>query len=261
MPKNRLLLAPVLLLAIIGISGCHSAASWSGTWLLDLSRGGVPGPTFTVAAMPNGFYEVAGGSPAYRFACDGKQHSTPGNYALSCTETASTMERISYLDGKLFRKGLWTLSENDTVLTITVEASTDGKSPAGESRYIRLKSPFGSKGFAGSWQDEHPLDQQPKTLILALNRQTMHMAFKDQNRFIDLPRTGQDAVMQGPHVPSDASMRIASHDWQTFVLESRRHGSVTSVISLRLSLDGRTLVERFGPPNSAAHATLVYHKQ
>jgi hypothetical protein len=120
---------------------------------------------------------------------------------------------------------------------------------------------MGSSGFAGAWKDEHPIENQPKAILFGLDKQYLHMTFKDEGRSIDLPLTGSAAHMQGPNVPPDESMRITSHGIETFNIEHSLHGKVSSVISFKLGLTSRTIMEQFGPPNSTARATLIYHKQ
>jgi hypothetical protein len=134
----------------------------------------------------------------------------------------------------------------------------DGSVKSRKSVYSRTS---GSMGFAGGWKDTRHFESRPQ-LLLSLDQQRLHISFSEGGQYIDLPLDGSDAPMHGPGVPQGLTMAVKSHGPREFLTEKKVGNNIVNQGFLRLSMNGRTLVEEYWRPSQPEQkARLVYDKQ
>lgn len=250
--------AGVISMAALGCSGASPV--WDGTWKLNESKSSIPGPSFLITISPAGEYHYDNGTYSYSFRCDGKEYSTRPNRTISCLQTSAfVIDTTSKENGAKVATAHWELSADGKMLSIKgTSVQADGSVKPREIAYSRTSA---SIGFAGGWSNTKRLESRPQ-LLLALNERSLHIAFSESGQYIDAPLDGSDAPMHGPGVPQGLTMAIRPHGPQEFLTLKKVGGQIINQGSLRLSADGRTLVEEsWGPGTPDQKATLVYKKQ
>lgn len=260
MRNNRLARASagVILAALLARSAEPSA--WNGTWKLNESKSNIPGPSFGLTILPTGEYHSENGTYSFNFRCDGKEYPVTANRTTSCTQTGDlVMDTATKEGGKAVGTAHWSLSPDGKILTIKgTSIEPDGSVKPREKVYSRT---FGSTGFVGGWTDTKRLESRPQ-MVLALNRQTLHIAFSEGGQYMDPPLSGADVACHGRGVPQGLTMAVRPNGPREFLTFKKFQGRVVNEGSLKLSADGRTLVEEYWAPNSPNQkATLVYEKQ
>ena len=261
--KNRCLawaFAGVISMAALGWS--MASPVWNGTWKLNASKSTIPGPSFSITISPTGEYHYDNGTYSYSFRCDGKQYSQGPNRMISCLQTSAfVMDTTSKENGgKVSPAHIhWQLSADGKTLTSKeTSIQADGSVKPRELVYSRTS---GSNGFAGGWRDTRRMESKP-LLQLALNKRSLHIAFSEIGQYIDAPLDGSDAPVHGPGAPQGLTVAITPHGPQEFLTLQKVGGKIIHQGSLRLSADGRTLVEEYWHPSAPDQkATLVYEKQ
>jgi hypothetical protein len=239
---------------------CYGAPGvWNGTWKLNSSKSSIPGPSFTITISPTGEYHVNDGTSTSKFRCDGKEYPTVTHRMILCTrKTSSLMDIVLKENGTKIGTAHWALSADGKML-IVQQTSTqrDGSVRTRENVYSRTST---SRGFAGDWRDTKRLSS--RQISLRLDDKSLHVVFVESGQFSDLPLDGSDAVMHGPGVPQGLTMAITPNGAQEFLTVKKFNGEIINQGSLKLSRDGRTLVEEYSRPDkSDERAVLVYERQ
>jgi hypothetical protein len=161
-------------------------------------------------------------------------------------------------DGKKFA-ARWELSADGKTLTVkTNSIEIDAPVQATEKVYLRTS---GSSGFVGGWQAKKRLASRPQ-LVLALNKEALHIALSGVGQYMEPPLNGTDSPCHGPGVPQGLTIAIRPNGPREFVTLRKMDGAIVNQGSLRLSSDGRTLIEEYWPPSRPDEkAILVYEKQ
>ena len=234
---------------------------WNGTWKVNESKSSIPGPSFSVTVSPTGEFHLDNGTYSDSFRCDGKEYSAKPNRTMSCLQTSAfVIDTTSKENGVKVATTHWELSPNGRTLTLKKTSIHAGESVnPRETVYSRTSG--SSIGFAGGWTNTKRLESRPQ-LVLALNQRSLHIAFSESGQYIDAPLDGSDAPMLGPGVPQGVTMAIRPHGAQEFLTLKKIGGKIVNEGSLRLSADGRILVEEYWSPSAPAQkAMLVYEKQ
>jgi hypothetical protein len=153
----------------------------------------------------------------------------------------------------------WELSPDQKMLTIkSTLFQPDGSAKSRENVYSRTSA---SVGFVGGWRNTKRLESRPQLLLL-MNDRRLHIAFPESGQFTDPPLDGSDAAIHGPGVLQGLTMAIRPRGPQEFLTLRKLGGQITNQGSLRLSADGRTLVEEYWRPDRPNEkAVLVYERQ
>jgi hypothetical protein len=261
MERGWLSCALVCAILMVALGCSRVSPSWNGTWKLNPSKSSIPGPSFSITISAEGEYHTDNGTSSEIFRCDGKEYPTSPNRTISCVQTrASAIDTTSKENGAKVTTAHWELSSDGKMLTIKgTSTQADGSVKPRQTTYSRTSGP--SSSFAGGWTNTKRLESRPD-LVLTLNGQTLHIAFSDGEHFMESPLDGSDATMHGPGVPQGLTMAIRSSSPREFRTLKKMSGQIVNEGSMRLSADGRVLVEEYWNPNRPDEkATLVYEKQ
>jgi hypothetical protein len=258
--KNNYLSCALALISMVALGCSRASPVWDGTWKLNESKSNIPGPSFSITISPTGEYHSDNGTFSSNFRCDGKEYPTRANRTVSCVQpSAFVIDTTTKENGAKVATAHWELSADWKMLTIkgtTIDA--DGSVKPKEKVYSRTSA---SIGFAGGWRDAKRLESRPP-LLLALNERSLHIGFSDSGQYVDPPLDGSDSPWQGPGAPQGLTMAIKPQGPQEFLTLKKVGGQIVNQGSLRLSADGRTLVEEYWAPSRPDQkATLVYEKQ
>jgi len=250
--------AGAISIAALGYSG--ASLIWNGTWKPNASKSSISGPSFVITISPAGERHYDDGVYSYNFRCDGKEYSTRPSRTVSCLQTSAfAIDTTSKENGVKVATAHWELSPDGKMLTIK-EASIQADGSIKPRELVYSRTP-GSIGFAGGWNNTKPLELRDN-LVLALNERSFHIAFTESGQYIDLPLDGSDAPMHGPGVRPGLTWGIRPNGPREFSYNRKAGGQIISQGSLRLSADGRTLVEEHWSPRAPNQkSTIVYEKQ
>lgn len=250
--------AGVILVVALGCS--HASPVWNGTWKVNESKSTIPGPNFSITISPAGEYHVDNGTYSQSFRCDGKEYPATPKRTISCLQTGVlAIDTTSWENGAKVATAIWELSTDGKMLTLKgTSTQPDGSVKPREMVYSRTS---GSIGFAGGWTNTKRLESRPQ-LVLALNERSLHIAFTESGQYIDSPLDGSDAPVHGPGVPDGLTMAVTPHGAREFFTLKKMGGQIINQGSLRLSADGRNMVEEYWNPRAPEQkAKLVYDRQ
>src|SRR5580693_4107162 len=115
------------LLILAGMAGtAASAASFSGTWKLNLAKSHFSGQTVTIEKTASGKYHFDAQGFAYDFDLTGKEYPTPDGGTTSWKAVdAATWEAASRMNGKVVASYRLSLNR-DTIVSLMKMTKPDG---------------------------------------------------------------------------------------------------------------------------------------
>lgn len=248
------------LIAIVpGYSG--ASALWNGAWKLNVSRSSIPGPSFSITISPTREYHYDNGVSNYSFRCDGKDYPSTPNRTISCVQTGPlAIDTTMRENSTKVATAQWSLSPDGQLLTIKGIASKTGGSVSPKENVFTRVSGAG-RTFSGGWTNTKRLESRP-TLELKLNDQTLHIQFGDGRQYADAPLDGSDAILHGPPgMPKDLTLAVKPHGPLEFLTQKKSAGRIVNNGLLKVSADGRTLIEEYWSPDRPEQkAVLVYDR-
>jgi hypothetical protein len=91
---------------------------------------------------------------------------------------------------------------------------------------------------------------------------TSHLSFIETGQYADITLDGSDSAMHGQGLPKGITMAIRPNGPYELPTTKKADGRVINQGSLKLSMDGRTLIEEYWSPNTTDEkAVLVYDRQ
>jgi hypothetical protein len=248
--------------AAIGIFGCHQSSPWNGNWKLIPSESSIPGPNFTITLAPTGEYQTDNGTYSYRYRCDGKEYPMAHGYTTSCKQTSAfVIDSTTKKNGAPVTTAHWELSSDEARLRIRLTALQSQQTPL-KTKEVDYERVSGSAGFIGGWRELNRLESRPQLLALMLHGRDLRYAFPKEGQYVDLILDGPDAAWQGPGVPPGVTVAIKTMDHDELLVLRKLDGQIVNQGSIKISADGRTLVEEFWSPDRPNLKTiLVYEKQ
>jgi hypothetical protein len=170
------------------------------------------------------------------------------------------MDTTSRQNGTKMEAAHWELSADGKLLIITKHLFTqaNGSPKFKESVFERTS---GSTGFVGGWKNTKPFGTGGRLLVLALKDGRLHFAFPESGQYSDLTLDGSDAIMHGLGVHAGQTMAMKPRGSRELLTLKKVQGKIVNQGSLRVSADGRILVEEYWRPGSNEKAVLVYDKQ
>jgi hypothetical protein len=258
MAKNWILVGGVA----IGMFGCRHSSPWNGNWKLIPSESSVPGPNFTITLAPTGEYQTDNGTYSYRYRCDGKEYPMAPGYTTSCKRTgAFVIDSTTKKNGAVLTAAHWELSSDEASLRIKLTAVQSQQRPL-KTKEVVYERVSGSADFIGGWRELNRLETRPQLLVLMLRGRDLHFAFPKEGQHVDLILDGPDAAWQGPSVPPGVTVAIKTMDHDELLVLKKLDGQTVNQGSMKISADGRSLVEEFWSPHRPNLKTiLVYEKQ
>ena len=246
--------------ALAATLGCRELSlDWNGTWKLNPTRSSFQDQVLTISSSADGGYRFDEGS-SHTLRCDGKDQQIGNNRTLVCIKSG-----VTALDITLRENGVTTRATHD-------ELSTDGKAFTTTVTAFRPDGPFiasriifsrlsGANGFAGQWRDTSYL-QEHTDMTLRLDNQALHIDYPSTGEHIDAPLNGAEATVRGPNVPEGTIRAVRPAGQREFLILTKRNGKILSQGSLKLGVDGRTIIDSWwNPDRPADKGALLYDKQ
>jgi hypothetical protein len=258
--NNFLRWACVAVIFTAAVSCGVPSKAWNGTWKLNVSKSHIPGNSFIITTTPAGEYHFDDGTNSFNFRCDGKEYPTVANRTLSCIQKSEfLMDSTSKENGKIAATIRRELSADGKMLTHKgTVIRTDGSVKSIENVYTRTS---GSMGFAGGWRNTYQGESHSQ-MRLALSERSLHLEYIEHEQYYDLPLDGSDAMMHGQWISQGLTMSIKPHGPWEFLTFLKQQGEVLSQGSMRVSPDGRTLIEEYWRPDKPdERAVFLYEKQ
>ncbi len=260
--KNNCLHWAFLCVASVIILGCSGPSQdWNGTWKLIPSRSSIPGPSFTITIAPTGDYQIDNGTYSDMYRCDGKEYPLVSGYTMSCVQrNGLVIDSTAKKNGVVATTAHWQLSADGKSLVITL-AAVQSNAPA-KTKEVVYQRMSGSAGFVGGWSDANRLETLPQLLTLTLRGRNLHYAFSEKGQYADLLLDGPEAAWHGPDIPPGVTVAIKTRNRRELDVVRGFQGRVVNLGSIKISADGRTLIEEFwNPDRTDLKTVLVYEKQ
>jgi hypothetical protein len=213
----------------------------------------------TISISEDGDYRFDENS-SHTLRCDGKDHPIGNNRTLVCVKSGATVLDITQKEnGVKTRATHDELSSDREVFTTTVtEFRPNGPVITNQIVFSRLS---GSYDFAGQWRDTSYL-QQLADMTLRLDNQGLHIDYPSGGQHIDAPLNGVDAAVHGPHALDGTTYAVRLAGRRELLHVTKRNGNIFTQGSLKLSNDGRIIIDTWWTPDKpAAKFTLVYEKK
>jgi len=246
----------------LGTFGCHQVSpAWNGSWKLNPSESRDPFPTFWLTVTPSGEHQFDNGTYTNTYGCDGRGYPLPSGITMFCVQKGPlAFELTPKKAGAVITTSLWTLSVDGKTLTVEAAAvQPSGSVRRRDNLYARVT---GSSGFTGAWKDVKSLETRPQVLVLAQNAHRLHYAFPERGQYGDPALDGSDAAWSGQGVVPGVTMAVEPHGPREFRVLRKFKGRITNQGLMRVSADGRTLVEAFwSPDHPDQKVLLVYQKR
>ena len=246
--------------ALVATLGCRAPSpDWNGTWKVNPTKSSYQGQVLTISISADGEYRFDEKS-SHTLRCDGKDRPIGNNRTQVCVRSGVTgLDIIQKEDGVRTRATHDELSTDGKVFTTTVtELRPNGPVVTSQIAFSRLS---GSNDFAGEWRDTSYL-QQHADMTLRLDNQALHIDYPSVGQHIDAPLDGDEAAVRGPHVLDGATLAVRPAGNREFLIVTKLHGKIFTQGSLKLSNDGRIIINSsWTPDRPAAKGTLVYDKK
>jgi hypothetical protein len=258
--------APTVLAAIVAsalVSACNAqlpSPDWNGSWKLNPSKSSFRGPILTISISADGEYRYDDGSLTFAFRCDGKDRPTTKDRTRACVKSTTTVLDLTQKEnGVKTSVSHWELSADGNVFKATKTVfRADGPVVLGQLVASRVS---GSNDFDGQWRDTSFL-QRHSDMTLRLEAQTLHINYPNAEQHIDAPLNGVDVAVGGAHAPEGTTYtpRVAGSREIDYL--TKHNGTVVEQGSLKLSSDGRAVVDSWwNPDRPNDKGSLVYEKQ
>jgi|SRR5580704_15569478 hypothetical protein len=250
----------VVLCASMATLGCRTPSSdWNGAWKLDPAKSSYQGQVLVISITADGDYRYDEGNWSFTFPCDGKERPVGDNRTRVCVRTGVTALDITQKEnGVKTRSTHDELSTDGKVFTTTVtEFRASGPIITHQTTFSRLS---GSSDFTGQWRDTSYLHQHAD-MTLRLDNQAVHISYPNAGQHIDAPFDGVDAAVHGPN-PDGMTYTARLVGRREFLYVTKRNDKVLSQGSLKLSYDGRAIIDSWSNPDRPNDkGSLVYEKK
>lgn len=256
----RFSLLPILL-AVTALPVAAEANAWDGTWKLNEAKSQLSGPTFTIAILGKGEFQIVTRSYDYKLTCDGKYRPVFGNRSLACLKaTANTMDTAERENGRPLNTVHRELSADGKTLTQTMVAiDAHGMKKTTRRDFARSSK---STGLAGAWKDANALDRQPQVMVTTLMGSTLHLSFPMEKQYTDMKLDGTDSPTHGTFGGDRVTLSVKPENQQRLLTVQKLNGTVVGKGVLILSSDGQSITEEtWRPESSATKSRLVYEKR
>ncbi len=223
--------------AALSLPNSVVSPEWDGTWGLNPSRSS--GPFVTISISADGEYRYDNGVSSFTFRCDGKDQPIGKDRTQACVKaSATTLDLTRKENGTKTIAYHWELSADGKVLT----ATTTTFRPSGPvtTKNVVASRVSGSNGFAGQWRDTIYL-QRHAEMTLSFDSRTLHLSYPSAGQYVDVPLSGADAPVQGPHAPEGATYSIRLAGRREIHTLMKRNGKALTQGSLELSDDGKVI--------------------
>jgi hypothetical protein len=251
----------ILLCALFATSGCRGLSqNWNGTWKLNVPKSSFRDQAITISISPGGEYRYDDGFVSHTFLCDGRYQSMGNNRTQACVKSSITTLDITRMEnGVRTNTYRWDLSVDGKILTMTATAiRPTGPVFMGKLTATRIS---GSNDFAGQWMDTSFL-QPPSELTVRLDAQYLHINYPSLGNSVDAPLNGSDASMQGRLAPDGVTYSVHLVGQGEISILKKRNGEPSNWGSLKLSDDGKVLIESWWVPSRLGDkSTFVYDRE
>ena len=180
----------------------------------------------------------------------------------SCKRTgAFVIDSTTKKNSAVVTTAHWELSSDEASLRIKLTAVQSQQRPL-KTKEVVYERVSGSAGFIGGWRELNRLETRPQLLALMLRGRDLHYAFPKEGQHVDLTLDGPEAAWQGPGVPRGITVAIETMDHDELLVLRKLNGRTVNQGSMKISADGRTLVEEFWSQDRPNLKTiLVYEKR
>jgi hypothetical protein len=226
---------------------------------LNPTKSSYQGQVFAISISADGEYHYDFGNSGFALRCDGKDRPIGNNRTRACVKSGVTVLDITQKEnGVKTRATHAELSTDGKVLRSTVtEFGPNGPIITHQATFSRL---LGSSDFTGQWRDTSYL-QQHADMMLRLDNQALHISYPNAGQYIDAPFGGMDAMVHGPN-PEGVTYAAQHAGRRELLYLTKRNGKVLNQGSLKLSNDGRTIIDIWWDPDRPDDkGTLVYEKE
>ncbi len=243
---KRMLLIGALLPMVAAAAPALAESPFDGTWKVDMGATKLPAKP-DVYVLKDGVYDCQTCAPGYKVKADGAFHPVAGHAYYDQVSVKVVDPHTMALSGRKGAKTVFTetstVSADGKTLTSDFKDMTaaNGSVVTGKSIQTRVaKGPAGSHAVSGSWRT---------TSYSGLSENALVISFKTEGNKISMNApTGQSytATFGGPAVPIKGDTggtfaQVKKVDAHSFVETDTQKGKVSSVATISISPDGKTM--------------------
>jgi hypothetical protein len=227
---------------------------------IEPTKSSFQGQVLTISITADGEYRYDEGNWSFAFACDGKDRPIGKNRTRVCVKNGATVLDITQKEnGVKTRATRDELSTDGQAFTTTVtEFRPSGPVVTSQTTFSRVS---GANSFVGQWRDTTYL-REHADMTLRLDNQVLHIDYPGAGQYLDAPVDGLEAAVRGPRAPGGITYAVRLSGRRELLYLTKRNGKVLTQGSLKLSNDGRVIIESWwyaDRPNEKG--TLVYGKK
>jgi len=248
----------LLMLGSVTLAVAATAASFSGTWHLNLEKSQLTGQTLKIAKTPAGkmHYEMQG--YGYDFDVTGEEYPTPDGGTVSWRALSPTSwEVTNRMNGKVtstYRVSL----DGDTINWSARMIKPDGSVTEESAKTARVS---GGPGLLGTWKSTE-VKGAPSTVEISTDGENgITIGFPEGQAVTRGNFDGKDYVVKVAEVPSKQAMVFEKLGPSSFKLTTKLDGKPIYEDVFTLSADGKTLTDDGNPISGHEPVKAVYERQ
>jgi hypothetical protein len=251
----------VVICLMFAAQGCRATSpDWNGSWKLNPTKSGYQGYVVTISISADGEYHFDGNS-SIAVLCDGKERPIGDNRTRACVQSGNKALDITQRENGVKTKATRDeLSTDGNVLTATVTEFQPNR-PVIPYQIVFSRLSGSSDHFAGRWRDTSYF-QHHADMTVRLDNQALHIEYPSAGEHIDVPLDGAEGAVAGPRVLEGTTCAVRSAGDREFLMVTKRNGKVFSQGSLKLSDDGKMIINSWWNPDRPDDVgTLTYEKR
>jgi hypothetical protein len=255
--RLRIILTTVIALSTASLLAAD-AATFNGTWNLNLAKSQLQGQTMTFEKTPSGLIHFDTEGYAYDFDLKGNEYPTPDGGTMAWLETSPTnWEGTNRANGKLI--GVFSMSLNGDTAAFTMKLKkADGTITEQTTTSTRVS---GGPGFLGKWKSTE-VKGAPTTLEIAIKtRNRITIKYPEFQQVCRGKFDGKDCPLKEAGRVSKFTLAFETSGPSTFKITTKLNGTPFYIDSLTLSPDGQTLTDDGNAVSVNEPVKLVYERQ
>lgn len=246
-----------LALAICGVAILAAAASFSGTWKLNLAKSHFSEQTATISQGASGVNHFESGGVGNDFDLTGKEYPTPDGGTTSWRAIDSTTWDVTNrMHGKVI--AVYRLSAKGDLLTASFKVTKpDGTTVEQNAVWQRVS---GGPGLFGTWRVKE-IKGAPTTLEITVSGNTITMSYPEFQQTSTGSFDGKDYVLKTAGEDSKQTFAFEKTGANSFRLTTKLNGAPTYTDVFTLSADGKTLTDDGNAVSVNEPTKAIYDRQ
>ncbi len=248
----------IVLILAGAASSAASAASFSGTWKLNLAKSRLSGQTVTVEKTASGKYHFDSEGFAYDFDLTGKEYPTPDGGTTSWKAVdAATWEATNRMHGKVVASFQLSLNR-DTIVSVVKMTKPDGSAAEETATYTRVS---GGPGFLGKWMSKDVKGASTTLELFTDASNHITLKYPEFQTVCNGSFDGKDYVLMTAGAASKQTASFEKTGANSFRMTTKMGGKPLYIDVITVSADGKVLTDDGNAVSANEPVKSVYDRQ